>query len=84
MKCALATMTALFVLGLGGSALAVGLPGGLDFPVCDMNHHDSCLILGQNAPLDRQLFAAFPRCQKMKGRLERGACINQAGGVTSQ
>ncbi len=85
MKPVLATMTALFVLGAGGVALAAAnLPGGLEYPVCDRAHSDQCLQLGQNASVDRQLFQAYPQCQKIKGKLERGACINRAGGATSQ
>jgi hypothetical protein len=85
MKRVLATITALFVLGVGGAALAAAnLPGGLDYPVCDRTHADQCLQLGQNASVDRQLFQAYPQCQKMKGKLERGACINRAGGATSE
>ncbi|HXP75888.1 MAG TPA: hypothetical protein VN823_17225 [Stellaceae bacterium] len=81
----LTTMTAVFALGFGGAALAAtNLPGGLDYPVCDRTHSDQCLQLGQNASVDRQLFQAYPQCEKMKGKLERGACINQAGGVTNQ
>jgi hypothetical protein len=73
------------VLGIGGTALAAtSLPGGLDYPVCDRTHSDQCLQLVQNAAVDRQLFCAYPQCEKMKGKLERGACINNAGGVTSQ
>ena len=85
MKRVLATITALFVLGVGGAALAAAnLPGGLDYPVCDRTHSDQCMQLGQNASVDRQLFQAYPQCQKMKGKLERGACINRAGGATSE
>ena len=84
MKRVLATIAALFVLGLGGAALAAAnLPGGLDYPVCDRTHSDQCMQLGQNASVDRQLFQAYPQCQKMKGKLQRGACINRAGGATS-
>jgi len=85
MKRLLATTTAAIVLGIAGAALAASnLPGGLDYPVCDRMHSDQCLQLGQNASVDRQLFRAYPQCQRMKGKLERGACINQAGGTTSQ
>ena len=85
MKRVLATIAALFVLGVGGAALAAtNLPGGLDYPVCDRAHSDNCMQLGQNASADRQLFKAYPQCQKMKGKLERGACINQAGGATTE
>ena len=85
MKRLLATMTAAIVLGFGSAALAAtSLPGGLDYPVCDRTHSDQCLQLGQNASVDRQLFKAYPQCEKMKGKLERGACVNQAGGATSQ
>ena len=85
MKRLVATMTALFVLGAGGVALAAtSLPGGLDYPICDRTHSDHCLQLGQNASVDRQLFKAYPQCERMKGKLERGACINHAGGATSQ
>ncbi len=85
MKRVLATMTTLFVLGVGGAALAAtNLPGGLEYPVCDRSHSDQCLQLGENASVDRQLFQAYPQCQKMKGKLARGACINQASGATSQ
>ena len=85
MKRLLATTTAAIVLGFGGAALAAtNLPGGLDYPVCDRAHSDQCLQLGQNAPVDRQLFQAYPQCEKMRGKLERGACINKAGGVTSE
>ena len=85
MKRVLATTTALFVLGVGGAALAAAnLPGGLEYPVCDRAHSDQCMQLGQNASVDRQLFQAYPQCQKMKGKLERGACINRAGGTTTE
>ena len=85
MKRVLATVTALFVLGVGGGALAAAnLPGGLDYAVCDRTHSDNCLQLGQNTSVDRQLFKAYPQCQKMKGKLARGACINDAGGTSSQ
>ena len=85
MKRLLATTTAAIVLGFSSAALAAtSLPGGLDYPVCDRTHSDHCLQLGQNASVDRQLFKAYPQCEKMKGKLERGACINKAGGVTSQ
>ncbi|HKX09994.1 MAG TPA: hypothetical protein VJN67_17475 [Stellaceae bacterium] len=84
MKRALATISALFVLGVGGAALAAAnLPGGLEYPVCDRAHSDHCMQLGQNASVDRQLFQAYPQCQKMKGKLQRGACINRAGGATT-
>ncbi|HLJ19921.1 MAG TPA: hypothetical protein VKU84_06975 [Stellaceae bacterium] len=85
MKRLLCTVAAVFVLGAGGAALAAtNLPGGLDYPICDRAHSDQCIQLGQNASVDRQLFKAYPQCEKMKGKLERGACINKAGGVTSQ
>lgn len=85
MKRVLATISALFVLGVGGAALAAAnLPGGLEYPVCDRAHSDQCMQLGQNASVDRQLFQAYPQCQKMKGKLERGACINRAGGATTE
>ncbi len=85
MKRVLATMTALFFLGASGAALAAtNLPGGLDYPVCDRTHSDNCMQLGQNASMDRQLLKAYPQCQKIKGKLQRGACINEAGGATSQ
>jgi len=85
MKRLLATTTAVIVLGIASVALAAtNLPGGLDYPVCDRTHSDQCLQLGQNASVDRQLFRAYPQCEKMKGRLERGSCINKAGGVTSE
>ena len=84
MKRVLATIAALFVLGVGGAALAAAnLPGGLEYPVCDRAHSDQCMQLGQNASVDRQLFQTYPQCQKMKGKLQRGACINRAGGATS-
>ncbi len=84
MKRVLATIAALFVLGVGGAALAAAnLPGGLEYPVCDRTHSDQCMQLGQNASVDRQLLQAYPQCQKMKGKLQRGACINRAGGATS-
>jgi hypothetical protein len=77
--------TAVIVLGFGGAALAAAnLPGGLDYPVCDRAHSDQCLQLGQNASVDRQLFRAYPQCEKMKGKLERAACINRAAGVTNE
>jgi hypothetical protein len=53
-------------------------------PVCDRTHSDQCLQLGQNEPIDRQLFKAYPRCEKVKRKLDRGTCIDDAGGVTSQ
>jgi hypothetical protein len=85
MKRVLATMTTLFFLGAGGAALAAtNTPGGTDYPVCDRTHNDNCIQLGQNASMDRQLLKAHPQCQKIKGKLERGACINEAGGSTSQ
>ena len=85
MKRVLVTIAALFVLGVGGTALAAAnLPSGLDYPVCDRAHSDNCMQLGQNASVDRQLFKAYPQCQKMKGKLERGGCINQAGGATNE
>ncbi len=85
MKRVLATMTALFFLGASGAALAAtNLPGGLDYPVCDRTHSDNCMQLGQNASMDRQLLKVYPQCQKIKGKLQRGACINEAGGATSQ
>lgn len=85
MKRVLATMTAVLALGFGGAAVAAtNLPGGLDYPVCDRTHSDQCLQLGQNASVDRRLFRAYPQCEKMKGKLECGTCINQAGGVTSE
>jgi hypothetical protein len=85
MKRLLATTTVVIVLGFGSAALAAtNLPGGLDYPVCDRAHSDQCLQLGQNASVDRQLFRAYPQCEKMKGKLERGSCINKAGGVTSE
>ncbi len=85
MKRVLVSMLAVSVLGFGSAALAATeLPGGLGYPVCDRTHSDQCLQLGQNAKADRQLFRAYPQCEKMKGKLERGACINEAGGVTSQ
>jgi hypothetical protein len=85
MKRLLAMTTATIVLGLGSAALAAtNLPGGLDYPVCDRAHSDQCLQLGQNASVDRQLLRAYPQCEKMKGKLERGACINDAAGVTNQ
>ena len=85
MKRLLFTLAAVVVLGAGGTALAAtNLPGGLDYPVCDRTHSDQCLQLGQNASVDHQLFQAYPQCEKMKGKFERGACINKAGGVTSE
>ena len=85
MKRLLPILAAVFVLGTGGAALAAAnLPGGLDYPVCDRAHSDQCLQLGQNTSVDRQLFQAYPQCEKMKGKLERGACINKAGGATSE
>ena len=85
MKRVLATMTTLCFLGASGAALAAtNLPGGLDYPVCDRTHSDNCMQLGQNASMDRQLLKAYPQCQKIKGKLERGTCINGAGGATSQ
>jgi hypothetical protein len=85
MKRLLAMTTATIVLGLGSAALAAtNLPGGLDYPVCDRAHSDQCLQLGQNASVDRQLLRAYSQCEKMKGKLERGACINDAAGVTNQ
>ena len=87
MKRVLVSMLAAMVLGLGGAALAAtsGTPaGGLGYPVCDRTHSDQCLQLGQNTTADRQLFKAYPQCEKMKGKLERGACINDAGGVANQ
>jgi hypothetical protein len=85
MKRLLATTTAMIVLGCGSAALAqANLPGGLDYPVCDHAHSDSCFQLGQNTPLDRKLFEAFPQCVRMSGRLERGACINKAHGITNE
>lgn len=85
MKRLLATTAAVMMLGLGSAAFAAAnLPGGLDYPVCDRAHSDQCLELGQNASVDRQLFQAYPQCEKMKGKLERGACINKAGGVTNE
>lgn len=84
MKRVLATIAAVFVLSVGGAALgAANLPGGLEYPVCDRTHSDQCMQLGQNASVDRQLLQAYPQCQKMKGKLQRGACINRAGGATS-
>jgi hypothetical protein len=84
MKRKLATMTALFVLGVGGAALAASnLPGGLEYPVCERTHSDQCLQLGQNASMDRQLLKAYPQCGKIKGKLDRGACINNAGGTAT-
>ncbi len=85
MKRLLPTLAAVLVLGAGGAALAAtNLPGGLDYPVCDRTHSDQCLQLGQNASVDRQLFQAYPQCEKMKGKLARGTCINNAGGATSE
>ena len=85
MKRLLTMTTATIVFGLGSAALATtNLPGGLDYPVCDRAHSDQCLQLGQNASVDRQLLRAYPQCEKMKGKLERGACINDAAGVTNQ
>ncbi|HEV3177502.1 MAG TPA: hypothetical protein VGZ72_16025 [Stellaceae bacterium] len=85
MKRLLAMTTATIVFGLGSAAhAATNLPGGLDYPVCDRAHSDQCLQLGQNTSVDRQLFRAYPQCEKMKGKLERGACINDAAGVTNQ
>lgn len=84
MKRVLATIAAVSILAGGGAALAaVNLPGGLEYPVCDRAHSDNCMQLGQNASVDRQLFQAYPQCEKMKGKLARGACINRAGGTTS-
>ncbi|MGH7122813.1 MAG: hypothetical protein ACREFI_00465 [Stellaceae bacterium] len=85
MKRLLPTLAAVFVVGVSGAALAAtNLPGGLEYPVCDRAHSDQCLQLGQNASVDRQLFKAYPKCEKMKGKLARGACINNAGGATSE
>lgn len=85
MKRVLATMTALFVLGAGGAALAAStLSGGLEYPVCDRTHSDQCMQLGQNASVDRQLLKAYPQCGKIKGKLDRGACINNAGGTANE
>ena len=85
MKRLLPTLAAAFVLGVSGAALAAAnLPGGLEYPVCDRTHSDQCLQLGQNASVDRQLMKAYPQCSKMKGKLERGTCINNAGGATSE
>ena len=85
MKRVLATMTTLFFLGAGGAALAASsTPGGVDYPVCDRSHSDNCIQLGQNKSLDRQLMKEHPQCGKIKGKLERGACINGGGGSTSE
>jgi hypothetical protein len=85
MKRLLPTLAAAFVLGVSGAAIAAtNLPGGLEYPVCDRTHSDQCLQLGQNASVDRQLMKAYPQCAKMKGKLERGTCINNAGGATSE
>lgn len=93
MKVALLTVLVTSMLGLGGAALAAtpqsvatpaSLPGGLNYPICDRTHHDQCLQLGQNVSLDRQLLKAYPQCEKVKGKEERGACINGAGAVANQ
>ena len=90
MKRVLVSMLAAMVLGSGGAASAAtsgtsaNLPGGLGYPVCDRTHSDQCLQLGQNTTADRQLFKAYPQCEKMKGKQERGSCINDAGGVANQ
>ena len=85
MKRVLATMTALFFLGASGAALAAtNSTGGENYPICDRSHSDNCMQLGQNASMDRQLLKAHPECQKIKGKLERGACINKAGGGTTE
>jgi hypothetical protein len=82
------------MLTVGGAAIAAtapssatpeSLPGGLSYPVCDRTHRDQCLQLGQNVAMDRQLYQAFPQCQKLKGnKEERAACINSAGAVANQ
>jgi len=81
------------MLAVGGAALAATAPssatpeslrGGLSYPVCDRTHRDQCLQLGQNVAMDKQLFQAFPQCQKLKGKEERAACINGAGAVANQ
>ena len=85
MKHVLATMTALFFLGASGAALAASSSqGAQNYPVCDRTHSDQCIQLGQNASMDRQLLREYPQCQKIKGKLERGACINKAGGTVNQ
>jgi hypothetical protein len=87
MKRVLVSMLATMVLGFSGAALAATSgtsAGGLGYPVCDRTHSDQCLQLGQNTTADRQLFKAYPQCEKMKGKQERGACINDAGSVGNQ
>jgi hypothetical protein len=90
MKRVLLSMLTVIVIGFGGTALAASsgnsanTPGGIGYPVCDRTHSDQCLQLGQNASVDRQLLRSYPQCEKMKGKLQRGTCINEASGVANQ
>lgn len=81
------------MLTVGGAALAASAPSGAQpenstgdagYVVCDRTHKDQCLQLGDNVALDRQLYQAHPQCVKLKGKEERGACINGAGAVAKQ
>ena len=81
------------MLTVGGAALAAPAPSGAQsgnatgdagYVVCDRTHKDQCLQLGDNVALDRQLYRAHPQCAKLKGKEERGACINGAGAVAKQ
>ena len=57
----LASALVVAALGLGANAMAASpTPAGMSYPVCDRAHKDSCLQLGQNAQLDRQLNQSYP------------------------
>jgi len=75
----LASTLVVAALGLGANAMAASpTPAGMSYPVCDRTHTDSCLQLGQNAQLDRQLNQSYPGCAKVKGKEQKAACINGA------
>ena len=75
----LALIFAIAALGIGANAVAASpAPAAMKYPVCDRTHTDSCLQLGQNAQLDRQLNQSYPNCAKLRGREQKAACINNA------